>query len=203
MKFHALLALAGALAAGVVMSFGQTLALPGLAPLFNSAAPVVALAAAVALAARSWWAHALLAAAAGPLAMVGYYGTSSLRGYGVSSSMVLMWCTAGVVAGVVMGLAVWLLRDNAPGVRFIGPMRALGAAVFPAVALGEAAHGVVRIADTTPVAYWWSLGAVGVGVLVWLAVTRLRSAGLMVLAAVAAIAGGSVIFWIFDAGIRF
>lgn len=152
-----------ALAAGVIMSFGQTFAPAGIAPIFNSAAPVVALAAGVAFAARSWWGHVVLAAAAGPLAMVGYYGTSALRGYGVSSSMVMMWCTTGVIAGAVVGLAVWALRGHGDQLRHIGPMRALGAAAFPAVALGEAAHGITRISDTTPVAYWWSLGQWGWG----------------------------------------
>ena len=51
-------ALAGSLIAGVVMSFGQTYAPEALAPLFNSATPVVALAALVALACRGgWWAR--------------------------------------------------------------------------------------------------------------------------------------------------
>lgn len=188
------LALAGALLAGVVMSFGQTFAPTGLAPLFNSAAPVVALAAALAMVARTWWAHVVLAAAAGPLAMVGYYGASMVRGYGVSTSMVMMWCTAGVVAGAAMGLAVWLLRGNGPL-----PMRALGAAVFPTVAVGEAAHGIMRIADTTPVAYWWSLGVVGVGVLVWLLVTRVPGVQWRALSCITTVALAGVLLWVYDA----
>ena len=187
-------ALVGALVAGVVISFGQTFAPEGISPLFNSATPVVALAAAVALSARSWWAHMVLAAAAGPLAMVAYYGMSSLRGYGVSASMVVMWCVAGVIAGAAMGLAVWLIRGNGPR-----PMRALGAAVFPTVALGEAAHGVIRVADTTPVAYWWSLAAVGVAVLVWLLLTRVPEARWKVLACVTTAVLGGVLFWVYDA----
>ena len=194
MKLRVPLALAGALAAGVVISFGQTFAPDGIAPLFNSAAPVVALAAGVALAARPWWAHVTLGALAGPLAMAGYYGTSLLRGYGVSASMVVMWCVAGVIAGGAMGLAVWLLRGHGPQ-----PMRALGAAVFPTVALGEAAHGVVRISDTTPVTYWWSLGAVGVGVLVSLLVTRVSGAWWRALACVTTVVSAGVLFWVYDA----
>lgn len=191
-------AVIAALAAGAVMSFGQTFAPDGIAPVFNSAAPVVALAAGVAFAARSWWGHVALAAAAGPLAMVGYYGTSALRGYGVSSSMVLMWCTAGVIAGALVGLAVWALRGFGDHLRYIGPMRALGAAAFPAVALGEAAHGIMRISDTTPAAYWWGLGVVGLGVLGGLCATRVRSGRLIALAIVAALLGGAGLLWVYD-----
>lgn len=165
-----------------------------LSPLFNSAAPVVALAAGVALAARSWWAHVALGAAAGPLAMVGYYGTSMLRGYGVSASMVLMWCVAGVIAGAAVGLAVWSLRGHGPA-----PMRALGAAVLPTVALGEAAHGVVRISDTTPVAYWWSLAAVGIAVLVWLLLTRVEAVKWRILACATTAVLAGVLFVVYDA----
>lgn len=192
------LALIGALLAGVAISLGQTFAPEGLKPLFNSAAPVVALAAAVSLVARSWWVHVLLGALAGPLAMVGYYGTSMLRGYGVSSSMVLLWCTAGVIAGAVMGYAVWLLRGNGPR-----PMRALAAASFPTVALGEAAHGVLFIADTTPVAYWWSQGAVGVAMLVWLLVTRVSGVWWRVLACAVTVVMAGVLLWVYGGAATF
>lgn len=198
MKLRIPLAVVGAVGAGVVMSFGQTVAPQALAPFFNSAAPVVALAAALALVARSWGAHAVLGAAAGPLAMAGYYGTSALRGFGVSTSMVVMWCTAGVISGVVMGLAVWMLRGGGAGVRFIWTLRALGAAVFPAVAIGEAAHGLIRISDTTPKAYWWALVAVGVAVFVWLGATRLREWKQLVLAGAATAVGALVLLWVYN-----
>lgn len=173
-------ALAGSLSAGVVMSFGQTYAPDVLAPLFNSATPVIALAALVAAACRgTWWAHALLGASAGPLAMVGYYATTSLRGFPVGMRMVTFWVVAGLVSGVAMGVAVWLLRGNGDPV-----LRGVAAGLFPAVALGEAAHGLRRIADSTPASYWWAQAAVGVAVWGWLTVTRLNSwrAGLAALA---------------------
>lgn len=192
MQNRAPLALAGALVAGVVISFGQTVSPEVLAPLFNSAAPVVALAAAVSMAARSMWARMAMGAAAGPLAMVGYYATSALRGYGVSNSMVLMWCTAGVIAGAAMGFALWTLRHS-----HSWPLRAVAAAVFPGVAIGEAAHGLLRVADTTPVAYWWSAIAVGVGVLAWLSITRLRNAPGILLACATTAVFASALFFIY------
>lgn len=185
-------ALIGALVFGVVLSFGQTWAPGAVAPLFNSAAPVVALAAAVALAARRLRSHVLLGAVAGPLAVVGYYTTALARGFGVNMSFVVLWCAAGIIAGAAMGTSVWLLRGHGPE-----PMRALGAAVFPAVALGEAAHGLVRISETTPVAYWWALAVVGVGVLVWLISTRLAGLRSALLACAATIAAAALLFAVY------
>ena len=185
-------ALVGAVLAGVVMSFGQTFAPDVLAPLFNSAAPVVALAAAVSLAGRGAWGHVLLGAAAGPLAMVGYYGTTQLRGFGVSLAMVAFWSIAGVVTGVAMGLAVWSLRGHGPAW-----LRGPAAGYFPGVAFGEAAHGLVRISDTTPVEYWWGLAALGVSVLVWVAIRLLVSLRDRALAVAAAAAVGVALFLVY------
>ena len=186
-------ALAGSLTAGVVMSFGQTYAPDVLAPLFNSATPVVALAGLVAAACRgTWWTHALLGAAAGPLAMVGYYATTMLRGYPVGMRMVLFWCVAGVVSGLAMGVAVWLLRGHGDPV-----LRGVAAGLFPAVALGEAAHGIRRIAETTPSTYWWAQAAVGVAVLVWLSLARLRSWRARLAALAVAVLGARVLFLIY------
>ncbi|TRY18106.1 hypothetical protein FOJ82_08590 [Tessaracoccus rhinocerotis] len=165
------LVLLAALLAGVVISFGQTVAPEPISPLFNSATPVVALAGGLALVGRRLWSNIVFGALAGPLAMVGYYVTTALRDYGVSMRMVLFWCAAGMVSGVAMGLAVWLLRGN--GSRWL---RGVGAAVLPATAVGEAAHGIVRISDTTPILYWSGLGVLGLALLAWLAARRLDGA---------------------------
>ena len=162
-------ALLGALAAGIVMSLGQTVSPDGWSPLFNSGTPVVTVCAAAAwwgastsrsANARAWALHAALGAAAGPLTMVGYYGTAAFRGFGVSPANVLFWCAAGVVLGGAMGSAVWAF-----GAPVGGTLRGLAAGLWPGVAIGEAAHGIMRIADTTPVAYWWTLAFAGVAAL--------------------------------------
>ncbi len=181
----------GALLAGVALSFGQTTAPDGIAPLANSALPVVTLAALAALAGRQLWACVALGAAAGPLAMVGYYGTSVLRGFGASSSSLLLWVTAGLVAGSVMGAAVWAMRqprEDAPSML----LRGLAVGFWPGIALGEAAHGLTRIADTTPTAYWWTQAVVAVAVLAALATTRLvgARARLVAVGAAAVVAAG-------------
>lgn len=179
-------ALLVSLSAGIAMSWGQTFAPEGLAPLFNSAAPVVALAAGVAWMASGWRTSVLWGALAGPLAMVGYYGMSAIRGFGVNPSMVLLWCVAGVLFGSVMGLAVWLIRSRDDA------WAGLAAGFWPGIALGEAAHGTQRIADTTPVGYWWTLAGLGVTVLAIVLVTRVsnvlpRALGIVTSAAVATV----------------
>lgn len=171
------------------MSFGQTWAPEWLHPFFNSAMPVVALAAAVAMAARGPWTHVVLGAAAGPLALIGYYATATMRGYAASSSWVLLWSVAGILFGATMGIAVWLLRGH--GNRW---WRALAAAVFPAVALGEAAHGLLRIADSTPAGYWWVQAGAGVATLAWAVVRFVRAPGPAAATVAATAAGAGLVF---------
>ena len=186
------LATAGSLVAGVAISFGQTYAPEWLSSLFNSAAPVVALAAAASLAARRLPGSIALGALAGPLAMVGYYGTSHLRGFGVSSNFFLFWVAAGVVFGSLMGVATWALRNPVPAV-----IRAAAAALWPGIAIGEAAHGLMRIADSTTVGYWWAEAALGVAVLAWLAVRRVPTNAARTLAAVFTLVIAAALFAIY------
>ncbi len=173
-------ALVGPVVAGIGMSFGQSVSPDWLLPLFNSAAPVAAIAVAAALAGRRPWQARALAALAGPMTMAGYFGTSTVRGFGVSSPWLPFWCTAGFAIGVVLGSAVWVLCSSetgrAPGTgRSARVWRGLAAAAWPGIAIGEAAHGIVRIADSTPVGYWWTEYAVGVAVLAATCVWRARS----------------------------
>jgi hypothetical protein len=182
----------GSLAAGVGLSFGQGLSVEPIAPLFNSALPVVTLGALAALAAHRLWACAILGGVVGPLAMVGYYGAATVRGIGASTSSVLLWVGAGVVAGSLMGAAVWVMKQP----RSSGPapwVRGAAVGLWPGIALGEAAHGLLRIADTTPTAYWWTQAVVALVVLAVLAVRCLHSASeRLVAVAVAALVAGSL-----------
>lgn len=80
-----------------------------------------------------------LAVAAGLLACVlqvaGYYATSHLRGFGVSTGTVVEWAAVGVVGGPVFGLAGHLWRTAS------GRLRGLGAALLVAVWAVEAVVG--------------------------------------------------------------
>jgi hypothetical protein len=188
-ELRAAAALALAVAAGVAMSFGQTYAPDWLQPLFNSAAPVVAIAGLVAFAARRSWSSALLGALSGPAVMAGYYLTSEVRGFANSASWIVLWSTAGVLFGAVMGWAVWLLRHHAP----IG-LKAPAAALWPGVAIGEAAHGLARIADSTPIGYWWTQAAVGAGVLAAVSWYHLKTWPGRLLAAASTVVIAAVVF---------
>ena len=160
-------ALVFAVACGVAMSFGQTYASDGVRPLFNSAAPVVAIAGIVALAARHAWSSALLGGLSGPTIMAGYYVTAHLRGFDSNASYIALWSTAGIAFGAAMGLATWLLRAR------VGPvLRAAAASLWPGIAIGEAWHGLTRIADSTPPSYWWTQAAIGSAALLIRAGTR-------------------------------
>ena len=159
-----LAALAFAFAAGVGLSYGQTYGPDGLAPLFNSAAPIVLVAGLASLGARRWLGAASLGALAAPALVAGYYVASHLRGFAGSAGNIAMWGVAGVIFGAAMGFAWWLLRTpTSPW------LRAAGAALFPGIAIGEAWHGLTRIADTTPPTYWWTQALVGAATLVLLA----------------------------------
>lgn len=155
------IALALAFAAGVALSFGQTYSPYVLSPLFNSAAPVVAVAGLAAFSARRWWTSALVGALACPALMAGYYITSHVRGYASSASWIALWTTAGLLFGAAMGLAVWCLLSRTPL-----PVKAASAALWPGIAIGEAWFGLTVNAESTPPAYWWAQVAVGLVVLV-------------------------------------
>jgi len=188
------IALIGAFAAGVAMSFGQTYAPEWLAPLCNSAAPVVAVAGLTAFAARRWWSSALIAALAGPTLIAGYYLTSQLRGFAASMSWVVLWATAGVLFGAVMGLAVWVLLHAS---RLM--VRAVAAALWPGIALGEAAHGLLRNGESTPAGYWWAQAVVAVVVLTAVTWKHAWSVLGCVLATVSAALIAAVIFAVYGA----
>ena len=159
-----LAALAFAFAAGVGLSYGQTYAPDAVAPLFNSAAPIVLVAGLASLGARRWLGAVLLGALAAPALVAGYYVASHLRGFAGNAGNIAMWGVAGVLFGAAMGVAWWLLRTpTSPW------LRAVGAATFPGIALGEAWHGLTRIADSTPSSYWWTQAAIGAATLLLLA----------------------------------
>ncbi len=161
-------ALAFAFAAGVALSYGQTYAARRVGSALQLGRAYRACRRRLrSLAAKRWWGATLLGALAAPLLVAGYYVTSHVRGFAGNASWIALWGTAGVIAGATMGLAWWCLRA-----RVSPPLRAAGAAVFPGILVGEALHGITRIADTTPAAYWWTQAAVGVAVLLVLAAWR-------------------------------
>ena len=143
------LAIAVGLVVGSVTSVAQTLlggsAFAGLA---NAVSPWVV--APFLVGATGWGRRsaAALGVATCVAEVAGYYLTAALRGFGVGWAPVLLWLVAGLVAGIVFGLAGRSWRTA------VGRERGLGAALLVAVwaceavvtyglILGYAGHAVV------------------------------------------------------------
>lgn len=175
------------LLAGVATSYGQG-ALPSeLTSLANSATSWCAVAVAVALLPRTWWASALFAFSAFVLLLLGYELASQIRvGFGMAPATWAFWLVAGALSSPVLGLVAWWARRDRRGVT-------AAVAVLAGIAIGEGVYGLTVVAATTS-AVWWSISiALGALALVWHA-ARLRSARLSALALLgtAVVAGA---FW--------
>lgn len=109
-----------------------------------------------------------LAAALGALSFVllvlGYTAAATLSGLFYSP---LLFGLVGLVAGPFVGLATAWLRSD--GIR-----AALGTALLSGIFTGEAAYGLTVVGDTTRPEYWLTIGALGIALLVAMAVRRLR-----------------------------
>lgn len=135
------------LCAGAATSFLQTGADQPWLALVNSASPwLVTAFVAGALQLRLGWAVGI-GVLATVFEVVGYYGTAQLRGFGVSSSYVLLWSACALLGGPVAGAAGHLWRT---GGRWAPAATALLPASFAAEAL---------------VTYLWRLGYTSSGVL--------------------------------------
>jgi hypothetical protein len=150
-------------ALGVLTSFGQKLLPDELSSFANSSGSWSLVAFLLALRAP----RPALALVGGALALwgllAGYIVASELRGFAVSSWLVTFWGAAGLVAGPLLGLAAWWVRNGTAA------QAGLGAGALAGVLVGEGAYGLTVVGDTTEPEYWWL--QVGAGVVVWLATT--------------------------------
>lgn len=151
----ALAALVGGLVVGRLTSFGQTWLPDEWRSMANCAGAWCVAAFVLVLPARRVE-QARVAALSMALAVVamlamlaGYYLTAELRGFGTSSSSVLFWVAAAVVAGPVVGATAAALRPGADSRR-----AALGAGAVAGILVGESAYGLVVVGDTTEPDYW-------------------------------------------------
>ena len=105
-----------------------------------------------------------LAALAGTVCLiallVGYIVGADVRGFPSSGSLIVFWGTAAVVAGPLLGLGGWWVK-NRPG-----PLAALGVGAISGVLVGEGVYGLTFVADTTSPPYWWGSIAAGLALLV-------------------------------------
>jgi Family of unknown function (DUF6518) len=134
------LAAAVGLAVGAGTSVAQTvLGGTAIAGLANAVSPWVVAPFLMGAVGRSRGSAAVLGVAACVASVAGYHLLSALRGFGVNPPVVAIWAVAGVLAGVVFGLAGHSWRTAA------GRERGLGAALLVAVWVCEAVvtYGVV------------------------------------------------------------
>ena len=73
-----------------------------------------------------------------------------------------------------MGAAVWQLRRRLDADR-PWVLTSAAVALWPGIAIGEAAHGIVRISSSTPVGYWIAEIVVALGVVTALSVRALHT----------------------------
>lgn len=182
------LAAAVGLIGGVLTSYLQGFLPDPVAPLANSAAPWCLIAFATALRARRPLVAVVCAVLALLLLNLGYGLGSALRGYTYSTSTTVFWSAAAVLVGPLLGLSAYWLRRSTPW------WDAVGAGYVAGILLGESAHGVLAISDTTPVGYWLAEGLAGVVGLVVVAAVRLRRpAPIAVAAGTAVLVGGALL----------
>ncbi len=108
------------LVVGVLTSFGQTHLVRALAPLANSASAwlVAPFVLGVLMRTRRGAAGAGLACAL--LQLGAYDGTSAIRDFPVSTSLIVFWAVCAAVGGPLFGLAGHIARRGRPAIRGLG-----------------------------------------------------------------------------------
>ena len=108
------------LVVGVLTSFGQTHLVSALAPLANSASAwlVAPFVLGALMRARRGAAAAGLACAL--LQLAAYDGTSALRGFPVSTALIVFWAVCAAVGGPLFGVAGHIARRGRPAIRGLG-----------------------------------------------------------------------------------
>lgn len=169
-----LLLAATGLLVGVATSYAQQWLDTPWDGLANSASPWLAIAWLVGLGQRGVGRGALAGALTCVGQVVGYYGASAARGFGISESFVAFWLVCALTAGPLFGACGRWARER-------GLAGSVGAAAVPATFLGEAIGSyVIRLGYPGDA---WVFGSVGVlATLIALARTaqRLRTALIIV-----------------------
>ncbi|MBT1623197.1 hypothetical protein KK101_10920 [Curtobacterium flaccumfaciens pv. oortii] len=169
------MALSGALLAGVLTSFGQTV--PALSSVANSAGPwfLVAVALCIGAGARAGRFALPLAMLLGVVLLelmhVGYWATTNLRGYPDFLSVTNLWVLLGVPAGLLAGAVAVFVRSG--DARW----RAGAFGVTAAILIGEGVRALLQVVATTGPVTWVVEIAVGVLVLVVGVATARSSVG--------------------------
>lgn len=112
----------------------------------------------------------LAAGVAGALSLAallgGYIVGAELRDFPSSTSMIVFWGAAALLAGPLLGLGGFWVKHRR------GLPAAVGVSAMSGVLIGEGAYGLAYVADTTYPPYWW--GSIGVGLALFLVVAVRR-----------------------------
>lgn len=152
--------------------------------LANSAGSWALVAFALSLMATSGWLAAVFGSASLLALLAGYVLGAEMQGFPSSTTTVLFWGAAALLAGPLLGLSAFWIKTR----RDL--LAATGVGAMSGVLIGEGIYGLTQVADTTYPPYWW--GEIVVGLILLLAVAWRRlleirvvalSAGVAVLAA--------------------
>jgi len=126
--------------------------------------------------------------------LAGYVLAAAIRGDTSSARLIIFWGLAALLVGPPLGLAAHWVRAGQP------MLAAIGVAAMSGVLVGEGAYGLAFVADTTYPPYWWGSSVVGLLLLTWIAVSRLRQVGPIALAIglTAVVAGAFVVLYSTD-----
>jgi hypothetical protein len=175
-----------ALALGVLTAYAQGWLPQKMGSLANSAGSWALVAFALSLMATSGWLAAVFGSASLLALLAGYVLGAEMQGYPSSTTTVLFWGAAALLAGPLLGLSAFWIKTR----RDL--LAATGVGAVSGVLIGEGIYGLTQVADSTYPPYWW--GEIVVGLILLLAVAWRRllglravvvSVGVAVLAAVA------------------
>ena len=141
--------------------------------------------------ARPWWVGAVMGLLLFHGLLQGYTVVSTLRGFPGSYGPGDLYFTIATLAGPVIGVAgVWWWSERPV-------LRAVGGAVPAAVMIGDGVDGLLRVVETTGWIWWTISIVIGVAVLAWVVVRRLRSWGVRWLAVALTLVGAGAFAAVF------
>jgi Family of unknown function (DUF6518) len=163
-------------ALGVLTAFAQAWLPHEMGSLANSSGSWALVALLLALLANDRIAAAMFGFLALISLLGGYVVGSEVRDIASSSGLIAFWGLAAVIVGPILGLCAHSIETDH------GYWAAIGTGVVSGVLIGEGIYGLRYIADTTYPPYWWVEIAVGVALLGWVVVRRVRGTWPAVLA---------------------
>lgn len=168
---------------GGLTSFGQQYLPVDVGSLANASGPWFAVVLGSIVVARPRLVLAIILGILGLIVMNEAYGVvSRSRGFPYGGGLTSIWNVIALFVGPVAGIAATWVRSSRP--VFV----ALGVAAPAAVFIGEGLYGLTVISDTTSPVFWSLELAAGVGLLVIVALTRIRG-----IAAIGVLVGASAL----------